>query len=381
MKNIYKIILNKRHTISFILILFLPLLLLVTGTGKTGSTWENKSKAPELFPEEGFQKGLENFGNYFEKNFPFRRKMLYRRNYFYSKIFGVSPVERVIIGKNKWLFLKRLNESGLEVDYSTSIDGFRKDELEYWFNTFYERYQFLKKRGIELLIVIVPNKSTVYTEYLPDSLQKVTGGIRAEELTEYLLKNSDIQVLNLRAILLNGKKDHQVYHRTDSHWTHFGAWLAYREIILHLSQRYQGALPFAFEEFPQKKIAGPSKADLASMLALNESFYKESFRRLFLPPGSDIGRSRLKNFKYKRVRTSVSINKKGYLPKAIVIHDSFGRGLKKYMSASFSEVIFLLDWGFNFFPDLIDKEQPAIVIYEIAERFFYRPIPVLSSKR
>ncbi len=378
LKNLYNILLNKKHTLLFILVISLPILFWLTGTGKAGSIREKRIKFRGFLTGEGIQKGLKNFENYFEKNFPFRKELLYERNYFYSKYIGISPVDRVILGKNKWLFLKRLNESGSEINYSISIDKFKKYELEYWSNIFNERHRFLKKRGIDLLVVIVPNKSTVYSEYLPDSLKKVTGGVRAKQLTEHLLNNSEIQVLNLKDLLLRNKSDQQLYYRTDSHWNHYGAWLAYREIIRNLSQRFEGAVPFPFEKFRKKKIIGPSRADLASMLALNESLYKEDFRRLFVPSGSEISQTRLNKFKYKKIRQSVVRNKNGVLPKTIMIHDSFGRGLKKYMSASFSEIIFLLDWGFNFFPELIEREKPEIVIYEIAERFFYRPIPDLN---
>ncbi len=375
MKELFKNIVNKRHAMIFLLIIFLPLFLLLTGMGNNSSTMENRS---EKFPEISIRDlhiGLKNFEKYYEKKFPFRKKILYQRNYLYSRYIGVSPVDRVILGKEKWLFLRRLNDIDSEINYSISIDKFKKHELEYWFNLFRERYQFLKKRGIELLIVLVPNKSTIYSEYLPDSIRKVTGGIRAEQLKNYFDGNSEIKVLYLKDLLLANKGVYPVYHRTDSHWTHYGAWLAYREIIVNLSQRFKGAVPFEFEKFPKRKMKTPSKADLASMLALNKSFYREDFQRLFTPPGSGIRHSRLKRFKYKKIRTEVYSNKNGTLPKTIMIHDSFGRGLKKFMAATFSEIIFLRDWGFNFFPDLIEREKPEIVIYELAERFLYRPVP------
>ncbi len=376
MKGILRNILSKKYTVIFILLISLPILFKLTGIGESRNLRENRKKSNSIsFYEKVFQKGLKEFEKYFEKSFPFRSLLLSERNYFYAKYLGISPVDRVIVGKKKWLFLKRLNESGKEIDYSVSIEKFKKGELEYWFKIFNERYQFLKKREIKFLIVIVPNKSTIYSEHLPDSYRKVTGGVRAEQLTEYLSNNSDVQVLNLRDLLLSKKVNREVYHRTDSHWNHYGAWLAYREIVKYFSELFKCITPTPFEDFPKREMAGASRTDLASMLALNRSLYKEKIRRLFTPSGEKIIQSRLKNFKYKKVRTSVFRNKNGMLPKTIMIHDSFGNGLKKYMSTSFCEIIFLLDWGFNFFPDLIEREKPSIVIYEIAERFFYRPIP------
>ena len=379
MKKLFQILLNKKHTVLFLLAISLPLLFLLTGTGKVSSIRERKSKAPRFFSGEGIQNGLKKFEDYFEKNFPFRKKLLFKRNYLYSRYLGISPVNRVILGKNNWLFLKWLNETGSEINYSISIDKFRKDELEYWFNIFNEKYQFLQKRGINFLIVIVPNKSTIYSEHLPENIRKVTGGVRAKQLTDYFLNNSDIQVLNLKDLFLSKKVEHQIYHRTDSHWNHYGAWLAYREILLHLSQKFRGVIPIPFENFPKKKIAGPSKADLASMLSLNKSLYSEKFQRLFTPVGITISQLKLKYFKFKKGKISYFQNESGILPKTIMIHDSYGQGLKKFMSSSFSEIVFIRVSGVNFFPDLIEREKPSIVIYEIAERFFYRPVTALKK--
>ena len=376
MKKFFKILLNKKHTILFLLVISLPLFFLLTGTGKVSSIRERKSKAPGFFSGEGIQKGLKKFENYFEKSFPFRKELLYKRNYLYSRYLGISAVNRVILGKNGWLFIKWLNETGSEINYSISIDKFRDGELEYWFNIFNEKYQFLKKRGIKFLVVIVPNKSTIYSEHLPEKIRKVTGGVRAKQLTDYFINNSDIQVLNLKDLFLSKKVEHQIYYRTDSHWNHYGAWLAYREILLHLSQIFRGVMPIPFEDFPKKTIVGPSKADLASMLSLNRSLYSEKFQRLFTPAGMTISQLKLKNFKFKKGRISYFQNENGILPKAIMIHDSYGQGLKKFMSSSFAEIAFIRVSGVNFFPDLIERERPSIVIYEIAERFFYRPVTI-----
>ncbi len=381
MARIFKKIINNRYTVIFILFISLPVLFKLTGTGRSSSIRERKAKTLNVFSDKGLVKGLKEYEKYFEKNFPFRKDLLFKRNYLYAKYLGVSPVDRVILGKNKWLFLKRLNESGAEIDYSVSIEKFKKGELEYWFHLFQERYQFLKKKGIYLLLVIVPNKSTIYSEHLPDSIRKVTGGVRADQITRYFRNNSDIPVLNLRELLLKNKKIKQIYHRTDSHWTLYGAWLAYKEIIDHLSHIYKDVTPHGYESFPKKNIKGLSRADLASMLALQRSLYGEKFERIFFPRDIRPEQIPLKNFKFKKIRTSYFRCEQGVLPKTIMIHDSFGLILKKYMSTSFSEIIFLMDWGFNFFPELIEKENPSIVIYEIAERFFYRPVPSLPESK
>ncbi len=360
----------------------IPLFLKFTEIGRDKNLMEKKIKtAPEMFSENGLFADLKAYEKYFEKSLPHRQSLLSFWNYLYAKYIGISPVDRVILGKNRWLFLKRLNESGSEIDYSISVEKFKNGELRYWFRLFNERYRFLKKRGIHLLLVIVPNKSTIYTEHLPERIKRVTAGTRADQITKYFRNHSDIPVLNLRELLLSKKKERRVYHRTDSHWTFFGAWLGYREIIKHFSKYYNGVEAKRFEDFPKKIIKGPSMADLASMLTLQNSLYSEKLERIFFPRGLKPKKIHLKNFKYKKIRKSYFRNNNGVLPKTLMIHDSFGLVMKKYMASTCSEIIFLLDWGFNFFPQLIEREKPSIVIYEIAERFFYRPAKHLPQNR
>ena len=117
------------------------------------------------------------------------------------------------------------------------------------------------------------------------------------------------------------------------------------------------------------------------MLTINKNLYREKFERIFNPRGIKIEKLKLKNFNYPKIRTNYFRYSNGKLPKTIIVHDSFGNRFRTFMSVSFSEIIFLWDWGFNFFPDLIEKEKPSIVIYEIAERFLYRHISTRRVKK
>jgi len=224
--------------------------------------------------------------------------------------------------------------------------------------------------------VIAPVKSTIYPEFLPASLRPLVGGVRADQFTEFFRAHSDIPVINLREALLRAKTEGPVYHRTDTHWNFFGAWAGYREIIRRLSGIFPGAEAAGYDDFPKRPIRGPLGGDLASMLALEKGFYRERFERVFNPKGVEIEKLKLTGFNYPKLKTVHFKNPAGKLPKALFVHDSFGNKLRNFMSFSFSEIIFIWDWGFNFFPDLIERESPSIVIYELAERFLYSPAPV-----
>jgi hypothetical protein len=55
-----------------------------------------------------------------------------------------------------------------------------------------------------------------------------------------------------------------------------------------------------------------------------------------------------------------------------MFHDSFGVSLQPFLAESFSRTVFAsgpTNWRRNFDPALVERERPAVVIQEIAERF------------
>ena len=59
-----------------------------------------------------------------------------------------------------------------------------------------------------------------------------------------------------------------------------------------------------------------------------------------------------------------------------MVHDSFYHRLKHFLSESFSRVLYVWDWNLNFYPEVVEREKPRLVIDEMAERFLLGKIPV-----
>ncbi len=379
MKSIFKTISDNKYSIVFILIIISVVFFRVWGFDNRKVEREKKITFRSIVAEDNLFSGLKKYEKYFNRTFPIRKTLLSINNFFHIKLFNISPVDRVTVGKKGWLYLRKLNEQGDDVDYSVTIDKFSDEDLKKWFRIFNLRNKFLNREGIYMLIVIVPNKSSIYPEFLPDNIKILNKSVRTDQFVRYFNENSNIPVLDLRKDLKKWKDKQILYHKTDSHWNHFGSWIGYNSIIEHLSQVFPGVLSRRYEDFPRRIRQRNSNGDLASMLALQNSLFKERGERLYLPKGTEVIKKRVSGFNHKKIKISYSVCKEGKLPKTVMIHDSFGLRLKKYMSVSFSEIIFLMDWGFNFFPDFIKREKPKIVIYEIAERFLYRPFFLKES--
>ena len=218
----------------------------------------------------------------------------------------------------------------------------------------------LAQRGIRFLVVIAPNKESIYPEFVPESVQRGEGKARLDVWLAGM-QGSPVQVLDLRPAMLDGKRQTQVYYRTDTHWNTYGAYLAYLEMLKPLQAEFAQMQPLALEGFDrvEQQVSG----DLARML-FTRPLIKETSLEL-LP-------------KQRWQAQSISLDDNtmvteipGFdLPRAVVFRDSFFNSLTQYVSENFSRVVYRSDSQVDF--DLIDQEQPDVVILEVAERYLDR---------
>lgn len=368
----------------FIIIIFFPLvddLIDATGDENVHSLQEKRVKADKpSFRFDSLFTFLRRYRYYYNDHFGPRSLLIPLHNYIKVKAFGISPIPMVTIGKDGWLYLARQNRQVGEIEYYRSLEPFTKEELEQWRTVLEQRRDYLARRGIHYLFVIAPNKSTIYPEYLPDSIRPVHKQSRLDQLVAYVKTHSDVSILDLRDVMFAGKKERRVYRKTDSHWNRYGAYLAYAEIMKSLSRFFKDAraMPISAFEITEKERHG---GDLAIMLSLQNNIFRDSvidvtYKR---PAAAQEGKP-LKR-QYPGVNQSVIENPGGTLPTALMVHDSFANRFKVFLSEHFRRIIYLRDWNLNFYPDLIKKEKPGVVIDEMAERFLLEKAPSLPPKR
>ncbi|MCK5056178.1 MAG: hypothetical protein KAT34_05955 [Candidatus Aminicenantes bacterium] len=370
-----KIVLNM--ALIFMMIICFPIiddLFNITKDVRVNRLQEKRVKArPPGFRFDSLFRFLKYYQRYYNDNFGLRDLLIPVNNYVRVKAFALSPIPSVMVGKEGWLYLAKQNERIDEIEYYRSLTLFSLEELREWKEGLEKRRDWLARRGSHYLFVIAANKSTIYPEFLPDSIRPVRKQSRLDQLLDYLEKNSDIRVLDLRPVMFAAKKERRVYRKTDSHWNRYGAYLAYREIMKALSGFFKYARPLDISNF-NIYVKERSGGDLAIMLSLQNSIYRDKVIEVDpkIPRYAKEGAPLQK--KYPGVSQSVIVSDRGTLPNAIMIHDSFANRLKPFLSEHFSRVVYLRDWGLNFYADLIKREQPAIVIEEMAERFLLNKI-------
>lgn len=273
-------------------------------------------------------------------------------------VLGVRAFSTVLRGKDGWLLYT--DEGNLD-DYQNA-HPFSPADLEEIGGKLRAVQQEMEGRGITFFVVVAPNKETIYPELVPDGIQKIGSQSRLDQLIAYLsASGSPVKLLDLRPALLAAKAEYQLYYRTDSHWNDYGAYFASAEILKAVQKDFPQVWVPAISDY--RLETGQVSGDLARMLPV-EPLLSETAVWLHPDPGPQA------RFLEKTDRVvTVSQVSSPDLPAAVIFRDSFANQLEPFLSESFSRAVY--PWSFTIDRDLVDREAPDVVIYEIAERYLH----------
>ncbi|GFK93702.1 putative alginate O-acetylase AlgJ [Fundidesulfovibrio magnetotacticus] len=297
-------------------------------------------------------------------NFPFRESMIRTLNRLRLAVWGESPMRTLIRGRECWWFYN--DEMALE-DWMGAT-RFDPQELADNVRLHQERRDWLAARGIAMLVVIVPNKKTVYGEFLPSSLRKMRETTRLDQLAR-AMEEGGIPFLDLRPVMLRAKAVRQAYWKTDSHWNEWGALAGCSAIVEKLRERFPAMPPLdpaAYTAVAENTPGG----DLAAMMLLENQLPEANVRMVphaphrahdappppWKDPADLPGR--------RRIVKAVDDNS---LPRALFFRDSFGSQAIPFLAERFRRSVFL--WTHRFNPGVVLAERPDVVIFEAAERY------------
>lgn len=136
----------------------------------------------------------------------------------------------VLVGGDGWLFL--VEGSNEVLSYYTDPMFFDGEKVEGWVNLLGGRAGKFEKRDIPYFHFFVPDKITLYAEYI-DMPLPVFEHHPIEQITTHL--RGKPYWLDVTAAMSERKLTHSVYLRTDTHWSIQGCYCAYEEICRKLS--------------------------------------------------------------------------------------------------------------------------------------------------
>jgi alginate O-acetyltransferase complex protein AlgJ len=285
------------------------------------------------------------------RSYSYLRRILFRERVF----------DKTLIGKERWLIY---TDEGSIDDYQ-HINAFSEADLMRLQEDLDTLNETLRQKGIKFLVVIPPNKNTIYPEYVPEEIPVANAPSRYDQLTKYMRQHGKTQILDLRPALLEARKTRVVYFSKDTHWNDYGAVVAYQQIILALQADFSVLQPHPLSDFQQttragvaldlaENVAAPDLATddivLSPLYASNTTYYQE---------------------KHGGRRLTIGTNPNTALPKIVIYHDSFFNRLIPLVGDHFQKSVFIpLNsppeiWNFSW----IDSENPDIVILEFTERY------------
>lgn len=209
--------------LSFIIILcFSWLLWIVFGKFVDADNHENRTKSPRpVFTIDTFGSYADSYEAYFNDNLPFRNQLVTLNSAIDFFVLNRSTSGSVIKGNDGWLFFaKTLN------DYSKN-NLYTNVELERIKNDVLKTANYFEDQGIEFVMFIGPNKSSIYGDYMPKRYETNSEPSRTEQLVEYLEENTDVKIIFPKDELLVARENYPnlvLYQKLDTHWNYMGGY-------------------------------------------------------------------------------------------------------------------------------------------------------------
>jgi alginate O-acetyltransferase complex protein AlgJ len=282
---------------------------------------------------------------------------------------GIPISREVILGLDGWMFLSNNNDV---INKYRGINKLSSEEALIWIKDMSSRVHLLKKRGIDCWLIIVPDKSSVYPQYLPRWCSKV-GPSFTETLVQKLKEQKTIKWIDLRPLLVDAATKTQVYYKYGTHWNDYGSYLAYQYIIqrihkdVRLSPLEKNEVRFIHKYTKDMHTKDINNDDLSGVLGLND----------FLTEYTQVAEVHNTKVIYKIGNQDwLSFMKDGFATitsssscRAVILCDSYVfASMQKYLQETFSYTYFKHHITMEFDEDLILKHHPDVVLYIVVER-------------
>lgn len=324
------------------MLVFTPLIMALVQTDQLVSKREKRKLAPlpgvPLNVEE-LKTFPERFNDYYSDHFGLRESLYssYRELRF---VLGDRPTEKVLVANNDWLFLDKRETRKFHdpVAFARNERLFSLHQLRTLAAHYDKLSKSVRASGADYLLVIAPNKSSIYFEQMPSYVTKLRSESATDQFISYLRQHTDVSILDLRAALLQARRDQQVYYKVDTHWNHHGANVAQFEIMKALAVRHPGKIEP--EKFPMIALRrrGGDLGNLTSVAALMN--YNDINPR---PVFADSCEPEILDTRKEGELRVMESRCKGEQLTLLVFRDSFFSALEPYFMRKFKRAVFI--WG------------------------------------
>ena len=335
----------------------------------------NKQRGPEqheqrtaaerpVFGASTFQSYPDQYAAYFDDTFGLRDWLLRWHSIEKYFLFGVSPTSRVVLGKDRWMFYT----GDRSMDVFRGLLPMTNQELHKWQVMLEGKRDSLRKKGIQYVFAVGPNKESIYPDFMPPRFNRVQPLTRLDQLVKYMREHSDLDILDLRPALRAARSEDApgdyLYFQLGTHWNGRGSYVAYRELIDRVGKVIPGVRAMERADLERIDVEGcgdswATNMYIPDLVPQHEVQFAPKQRRAqqVLDSGWGMGRKHW-----------MEIDDPS-LPRAVMFHDSFGAYIDELMAEHFSRLACF--WQYPFDTRVIAEEHPDVVIELFVERALY----------
>ena len=357
---------DRMVAVLFAIGIALPGLALTWTWSRTLTRFENRSAAP--WPAFGWSRDFPAaFDAAFSDRFGGRDALVQFHHGALLRMFGVSSLSTVMVGNDGWYYW--LGEDGHSLDrhYRGTME-FPQGRVDDTVAEFRRRNEWLAARGIAYVVVVVPEKFTIYPEHLPAWVARSPGATPYDRVRDALRREGHVTFVDLRPALLAAKSRERLYFKTDSHWNYNGAMVGYDEIMRVIQEKLGDKLPQIVPAKQPPYTPGMDfySGDLLGMLGMASRIREDDVA----PFGKAL--AELERHCPRRVEENEPQGIRSYecgrpeLPRAVVLRDSMADLWVPMLTTNFSRIVYASTYALG--RALIEREKPDIVIDELVER-------------
>jgi hypothetical protein len=307
-----------------------------------------------------FRKGVD---TYVADRFPARPYLIAGLNALRAP-FGVSGSERVIIGRDGWLFF----DNGTHLGAARNDPALPPAEVDAILTSLAGRTEAAARKGARYLVLVPPQKEIIYPQMGPPWYRGPDPARPGAMLPRLAQASQAGEVLYLGDALVQpthwGLK---TFSPLDTHWTGLGAYEGYAALMRRLQAlgvTTEGPRPLT--DFREAHPRSYDPHDLAQMLGGGGR------ARIDYPQFSDPAAELTMKTTWltaNRTWTGAQVIDTGQAgkPVALITRDSFSNALLPFLYSHFSRLILAHNQDGVWREDLIDRFKPDLVILEVIE--------------
>ncbi len=344
----------------FGLLFVVPALLALLGVRQENIENRAAVEAPEFSISSILDTGYyAKLASFLGDRLPIRPSLIQADAYIDLFLFGDSPVDTVVRGRDGWFFYGQTIDRNCHGDFA----GFRAAVT-----AMEQLSDILAEQGIHFLLAIAPDKKSVYPEQLRDADRRATScTVSTRERMREILLSSEVDYIDMFSVfseLREAGKHPPIYSRLDTHWTTFGSANFAEKIVSHTQPRH------LLDAELKALGASDDGGDLSRMMGFNQP--DDRLRHAWFRPGVDLIRNETlqhggegRDYRY---RTSVTTGAELDKRRLLVVHDSFIYQTWDHLDVYFEDTLYVHITAIenDHLTDLIIGSD--IVLFETVER-------------